>query len=105
MNKGQNDGLATSPKAKEKSLWLGMSDIKTEGNYLYESTNDPFDISRHYHNFNAGEPNNNDCVFMKETLQYKWAMDNCHNSHHYVCEKPLVDDQTIHPSKITSFSV
>ena len=104
MNRAQSKGLASSPKAKEKSLWLGISDIKTEGDYLYESTYDPFDVSKDYHNFNMGEPSTttggkNDCVYMKDTLQYKWTMDNCHKSHHYACEKPPVKDSTRATSK------
>ena len=71
--------------------WLGLSDINSEGTFLW-SDGSPFD----FHYWATHQPNNfhnEDCVHSLGLLKdhkYKWNDVNCSTCHKYSCKKGIV---------------
>ena len=76
--------------------WIGIHDHSNEGNFVYESNDQPIEWA----NWDSGEPNNlihmddsngEDCVHIGGDWMAdprKWNDDYCHWEFAFICEKP-----------------
>ena len=70
------------------TLWIGLTDEDTEGDWVSGSTGQ----TAAYTNWGQGEPNNHggneDCAFINPSGGYKWDDSVCNNNLYFLCEKP-----------------
>ncbi|XP_026570308.1 mannose-binding protein-like [Pseudonaja textilis] len=82
MNVAENTALAAMAKRNGKQIYLGMSDLQTEGQFVYLNGQ-----AVRYTNWKRSEPNNlnnEDCVVLiPDTL---WNDISCDHQTHIVCE-------------------
>ncbi|XP_063419438.1 collectin-10-like [Mytilus trossulus] len=69
------------------SVWIGANDINRDYNFVWD-----FDKSElTYTDWSVGEPNNKynseDCVQMRESVNYAWNDSECSKAESYICEK------------------
>ncbi|XP_071164168.1 perlucin-like isoform X1 [Mytilus edulis] len=70
------------------SFWLGGSDWDNEGEWKWE----PHAIQMKFTNWHKGQPDNSGgkehCLSVHRSYRYEFVDNNCHDSQHYLCEKP-----------------
>lgn len=69
------------------SAWIGGHDSQRESSFVWESDNSPLT----YTDWASGEPNNalnnEDCLQLRKSLDYKWNDNLCTHIRSYICEK------------------
>lgn len=70
------------------NLWIGLTDLVDEGQYVYSSSG----LKPFYSNWEKSQPDggvedNEDCAAL-HTPQRKWHDYPCSDNHSYVCKKP-----------------
>ena len=68
-----------------KSIWIGLNDIKTEGNFEWTDG-----TKFNYANWDEGEPNNTsntrqNCVQKPKWKGYRWVDTRCSNNRSFIC--------------------
>ncbi|KAK4010216.1 hypothetical protein OUZ56_019366 [Daphnia magna] len=67
--------------------WSSLSDVKQEGNWVWETTGAP--LIPGYQNWNIGEPNSasgeEDCMAFPSASQRGWYDDSCNDAHSGTC--------------------
>ena len=72
------------------ALWLGASDIETEGTFVWAHSGIPIDDG--YKQWSSGQPNNGrleNCLNVYHSLGFKWNDAPCGYLSMYLCEKQL----------------
>ncbi|NWW38007.1 CLC3A protein, partial [Panurus biarmicus] len=75
-------GKKSVPAASE--FWLGVTDMVSEGRFV-----DVNGMALHYFNWDRAQPNGGkreNCVFLSQSSQGKWADEACRTAKRYVCE-------------------
>ena len=69
----------------QKEFWLGLTDVETEGIFLWEDGS-----SLSYKNWNVNEPNNccgeEDCAQVRKSKSRKWNDDKCTKQKFALCQ-------------------
>ncbi|XP_052084102.1 perlucin-like protein [Mytilus californianus] len=68
------------------SVWIGAHDSEQESNFIWESDNTNLTFTDWF----PGEPNddnNEDCVHMRKSVNYRWNDYQCSERTSYICEK------------------
>ncbi|XP_067676044.1 C-type Lectin CRL-like [Haliotis asinina] len=74
---------------KTDNVWIGLSDVREEGNFVWESTRQ----KATYLPWGKHEPNQatiqEDCVMLYGRQDHTFSDDACTQKYSYLCEKPL----------------
>lgn len=97
--------VRTLAKKLTKTVWLGGTDVGTEGRWVWQSDRSPFTYSAW--NIAKGQPNNynnQDCLSLYRPYNLTWCDEKCVTRYQYICEKEnfqdYVDDKIVCSSKI-----
>ncbi|NXC06010.1 CLC3A protein, partial [Orthonyx spaldingii] len=75
-------GKKSVPGASE--FWLGVTDMVSEGRFV-----DVSGMALQYFNWDRAQPNGGkreNCVFLSQSAQGRWADEVCHTAKRYICE-------------------
>nr|XP_011420026.2 perlucin-like protein [Crassostrea gigas] len=76
-----------------KTVWLGGTDVGTEGRWIWGSDRSPFTYSAW--NRAKGQPNNynnQDCLGLYRPYNLTWCDEKCETRYQYICEKEIAQD-------------
>ncbi|XP_052692583.1 perlucin-like protein [Crassostrea angulata] len=76
-----------------KTVWLGGTDVGTEGRWVWDSDRSPFTYSAW--NRATGQPNNynnQDCLSLYRPYNLTWCDEKCETRYQYICEKEITQD-------------
>ncbi|KAH3893963.1 asialoglycoprotein receptor 1-like [Dreissena polymorpha] len=76
-------------------FWMDGTDITTEGQWIWESTGEYFEI----YDWSPGEPNQSggeeDCMSFFRLYDYHWNDEHCNRPEGYVCEKEMASGPAV----------
>lgn len=68
----------------KKNYWIGLSDIKVEGNFVWNSS---LENVTSFTNWNFSQPNKSqDCVYTMADSNRSWAVEDCNKDFFGVCQ-------------------
>lgn len=76
-----------------ETVWLGGTDVGTEGRWVWGSDISPFTYSAW--NRAKGQPNNynnQDCLSLYRPYNLTWCDEKCETRYQYICEKGIAQD-------------
>lgn len=85
MKINQTRMLSTTIISGESFYWIGISDLISEGTWIYSSTQEKMRIN----DFSPGEPNqytSANCVALWDRYHGKWADEACSHAFTFICE-------------------
>ncbi|XP_076084968.1 uncharacterized protein LOC143055698 isoform X2 [Mytilus galloprovincialis] len=90
---GERDYLRKQASKYAKNFWLGGTDSKHEGIWIWATSQSKFNVNG-WHTRLVKEPNNQGgnehCINIHKKLDFEWNDERCWNSYRYICEKLLV---------------
>lgn len=75
------------------TVWLGGTDVGTEGRWVWQSSRFPFTYSAW--NTAKGQPNNyndQDCLCLYRPYNLTWCDEKCETRYQYICEREIIPD-------------